>query len=282
MPLRSVATLDGDPAGTGAPRHTATFTIISAHFGDMFWIRQLLTRTLPLYGPDGVVSVRVIDQSRDNAVRLSLGKLPGNPEVVSFPEDRLQIALLGHDHPASLDRAIALPTSTTHVIILDSDCFPISDTWLARIRELLATNDAIVARDPAKHGLSHPCLMVIPSSSLMGISFSEGLLEAGIDTGRLVGLRLRRLGLSVYWDAPTAGFRGRRGHLYLDGTIYHHGSASFISSTQSILRNKVNVRVERYFRSKIERNDFSLRLGDRLFLRFLKMLTTWNSYATRK
>jgi hypothetical protein len=237
------------------------FTLVSAHFGDLFWIEHLAAQVV---SEPAIERVIFIDQDRSADTAQRLGTLPVRPEVVSFQKDAEQIDLTGHDHPASLDKCLKLNFTTSHVILLDSDCFPVASNWLDRVRLALVDHDAIVARDPKKFGLSHPCFMVLPTFALSRLNFSEGLVEAGIDTGRLVGLQLRKLGHRVYWDAPSRAFRGKRGDFYLDGALYHHGSASFASSEDAKLTSQVNRRIEQFFRSKVARNDFSFNLLDHL------------------
>lgn len=249
-----------------------SFTLVSAHFGDLFWIEQMAARVGSMSRPDSIEAIRIVDQDRSADTARRLAALPGSPQVLSFPEDSVQIDLLGHDHAATLDRCMRLDYATSHVIVLDSDCFPIMADWIDRLDSLLGDHDAIVARDPAKHGLSHPCFMVLPVAALPRLHFSEGLVEAGIDTGRLVGFQLCKLGCKVRWDTPVRGFRGKRGYYYLDGALYHHGSASFVSSRQRKLHSQVKARVERFFRAKVGRGDFTLTFAERAYLRLLKRL----------
>ncbi|MGX8011145.1 hypothetical protein ACVDG8_020365 [Mesorhizobium sp. ORM8.1] len=246
-----------------------SFTLISAHFGDLFWIEQMAAHVASMSRPGSIEAMRIVDQDRRPEVARRLAALPGHPEVLSFPEDGAQIALLGHDHPAALNRCMQLDYATTHVIVLDSDCFPITADWIDRIDTILADHDAIVARDSSKYGLSHPCFMVLPVPLLSKLNFSE----AGADTGRLIGLQLGRLDCTLGWDTPTPAFRGRRGQYHLDGALYHHTKASFVTSNQRKLHSQVNARVERFFRNKVEREDFALSLAERFYLRLLKRLS---------
>jgi hypothetical protein len=252
-------------------RHS--FTLISAHFGDLFWIEQMAAHVASMSRPGSIEAIRIVDQDRSTEIARRLAALPGHPEVLSFPKDDAQIAVLSHDHPAALNRCMQLDYATSHVIVLDSDCFPISVDWIDRIDRLLADHDAIVARDSSKHGLSHPCFMVLPVTLLRKLDFGDGVLGAGFDTGRLIGLQLCRLGCRLGWDTRTQAFHGWRGQYYLNGALYHHTKASFVSSNQRNLHSQVNARVERFFRNKIEREDFALSLAERIYLRLLKRLS---------
>ncbi|MEO5759125.1 MAG: hypothetical protein ABIQ51_19920 [Mesorhizobium sp.] len=238
----------------------------------MFWIEQMSARVGAASLPASLRAIRIVDQDRNAETARKLAALPGHPEVLTFPKDQVQIDRLGHDHAAALDRCRQLKYATTHIILLDSDCFPIAADWLDRVTLLLGDHQAIVARDPLKHGLSHPCFMVLPTAVLPELNFSEGLLEVGIDTGRLIGLQLSKLDYKVQWDEPARAFRGKRGHYYLDGALYHHGSASFASSPQRRLRSQVEPRIERFFQAKVGQGDFALTLADRAYLGLLKRL----------
>lgn len=246
------------------------FTLVSAHFGDIFWIENLVKRVQPLRGIREIV---LVDQNRSSLSQRALRNLPGSPQVVSFPVDEDQVSHLGHDHGAALNALMKLRYNTGHLILLDSDCFPIQEDWLHNVSNILENHDAIVARDPYKHGLSHPCFMVLPIAALETVDFTEGLAEVGLDVGRLVGLQLHRSGHKVYWDLPKRGpFNKKRGHLYLNGALYHHGSASFVSSSKAILYRQVNKDKEDFFRKKIAKNDFSIKIKDRIYLKIIKLI----------
>jgi hypothetical protein len=180
-------------------------------------------------------------------------KLPRVREVISFPENESQVAILGHDHPSSIDEAIkSVKFETTHVIILDSDCFPISRSWLDELPE------AAAAADPEKTGLTHPCFMVLPVPYLKHLSFSEGVAELGIDTGRLVGLQMSKQGLDFSILKAIKAFSGIKGTLYNSGTVFHFGSGSFANSSDPRLLRQVAGRINRFFNRKIDRDVYRL------------------------
>lgn len=250
------------------------FAILSAHFGDIFWIDELLRRISQHTPLEMVGEIHVIDQMRDPAVADHIARNSLSPQVHAFPIDGIQQSLVGHDHPAALNRSRSLVYAATHIILFDSDCFPVSSDWMEKVTSQLSVCDAIIARDPGRHGLSHPCFMVIPVSAFRNVDFAEGLFEVGLDTGRLVGLQLRRMGLDVHWAAHQPAFSGYRGHFYLDGTIYHHGSASFISSGSGMLRSQVNRRIESFYRARVERNVFRLGVAEKLYVRLVERIAS--------
>lgn len=237
---------------------TNTFTLVTSHFGDIFWIRHSLERVNRL-SDARLERVVVIDQSRARAG--DLAELPRVTDVLSFTPDEQQILALGHDHPTSLNRAMAsLNFHTSHVIVLDSDCFPIEPTWLDNV------GPSTVAADPSKWGLSHPCLLIFPSKHAKQLNFAEGVDEVGLDTGRLIGLQLHRLGETLHFSGAQPAFRGLRGHFYLDRTVYHHGSGSFSHSDDVRLLRQVQGRRDRFFQAKVAKDEYTLSLADRLRL----------------
>lgn len=206
-------------------------------------------------GPE-ISEIIVVDQSRDSGVFLR--NLAGVTEVLEFPVDEAQVTILGHDHPSSLNRALnSIEFKTSHVLVMDSDCFPKDSSWLKKI------HNVTLASEPSYWSLSHPCFLCFPNNLAKSLDFSLGIEKIGIDTGRLVGLQISQHETEVQWTHPTSAFRGRRGHFYLDGSLYHHGSASFISASDARLTGQVNAKREARFKKKIAHGDFELSLGER-------------------
>jgi hypothetical protein len=227
-----------------------TYTVITFHFGSTYWVTKCLNN-INTYSDDRLSEVIIINQDRVDVPELL--QLPRVREVISFPENESQVAVLGHDHPSSIDEAIkSIKFETTHVIILDSDCFPISRTWLDELP------DAAAAADPEKTGLTHPCFMVLPVPYLRYLSFSEGVAELGIDTGRLVGVQLSKEGLDFSLLSATKAFSGVKGTLYNADTVFHFGSGSFAHSTDPRLLRQVAGRINSFFVRKIDRDVYRL------------------------
>ena len=228
-----------------------TFTVVSCHFGDPFWITRLASELKRLTPDELDVRLRVVDQDRGPTDSALVASLPGYPSVTQYPRARDEFELLGHDHPSSLNRALRESFSTSHVVVIDSDCSPSTSDWIAKVNAVLDGSDAIVAADHRLHGTSHPCFMVLPSEVCHRLDFAEGLREVGLDTGRLIGLQLTRLGLRVHFAHRTRAFGGFRGETYLDGRIYHHGHGSFRSSAHPQHQAIVAHDPDRFFRRKL-------------------------------
>lgn len=232
-----------------------TYSLLTCHFGDTFWINTCISNVLRFTG-DELKEIYIINQNRDQNKNLSY--LPKVSRVLEFEPNQKQISMLGHDHPASLDSALQeIEFHTSHVIILDSDCFPIAENWIN------SDFDIQLASDPNAPGLTHPCFVVIPTRLLKKVSFSYGINEVGFDTGRLIGLQLSQMNESFLIDAAAKGFNGTKGTLYSNGKVFHFGSGSFAYSVDKRL-NAINpLIVEKYFERKISKNVFSLNLFER-------------------
>ena len=58
---------------------------------------------------------------------------------------------------------------------------------------------------------------------------------------------------------PEVAFSGYRGHFYLDRSVYHHGSASFIAAEdERLTRQVISLQREMRYRSDIEAGQFEL------------------------
>lgn len=227
-----------------------TYTVVTCHFGDLFWVSHTLTR-LDRMSDHRLAAVVVVDQSRRDGA--ALARLPRVSTVLEFEPNAECVAVLGHDHPVALNRALSeFAFTTSHVIVLDSDCFPTDPSWLDRL------DDVTLAAGPEYLGMTHPCFMAFPVRTIPVLDFFEGVTRFGIDTGRLVGLQMLRAGeeLTVLRPGRPAPFGGTRGQHYLDGTIYHHGSASFVYSPDQRVRRQVKGTIEERYRRRIAAGSF--------------------------
>ena len=77
----------------------ATYTVVTCHFGDRFWIQHMLSQIQINSGPE-ISEIIVVDQSRDSYVFLR--NLAGVTEVLEFPVDETQAAILGHCNLAAV------------------------------------------------------------------------------------------------------------------------------------------------------------------------------------
>ena len=244
---------------------TKTYSIVLSHFGAPFWITHTL-RQISRLGSSKIVSVTVINQNRDRAANLS--QFPGATAVLQFPQNEELIAAVGHDHPHSLNRAIRESKfESTHVIVMDSDCFPAKESWLSLLED---DYEAHLAQDPSKWGLTHPCFMVFPVEATALLDFERGLLSIGIDSGRLVGLQLAEGGLPPKILPPERTAWGK-GDYYLDKTIYHHGSGSFSSSSDARLLRQSDSAIEKVYLRAISAGRLHLTFAEKALLWLLRL-----------
>ena len=239
-----------------------TFTVVACHFGDPFWITEMARRIVAFSTADRVPEILVVDQDRPARHRAALAALPRVRRVVSYPVETGQVERLGHDHPASLNRACREPLDTSHVRVMDSDTL-VGDGWLAELDRALARHECVLAGD-RRAGISHPCFMAMHVEALGAVDFADAVTTLGVDTGRLVGYQLDRAGRSVQVMLPDGvGFSGRRGDLYLGSTVLHVKSASFSSSSDERVRRQANERLDRIVRDRVAEGRLTLRRRDR-------------------
>jgi len=251
-----------------SPPTEPTYTVVSCHYGDLFWISHALTQVAALSG-GRVREAVIVDQSR-NAAR-ELADLPLVSTVLTFEPDAAQIAVEGHDHPAALDRAVhETEFSTSHIIVMDSDAFPISSTWLDHL------DDITLALVPGSQSHTHPCLMVFPVRVKHLVNFSEDYLERATrkgapDTGRRVGAQLAAAGEPVTLSQHQPAFNGYRGSFYLEGSYYHHGHGSFMAGDHAQYKGFVSQASEKLYRRRVLQGRFSLSPLDilGLFVRYV-------------
>lgn len=218
----------------------------------------------------------IVDQSRSSHAELA--GLPLVSDVLTFEPDTAQIAVEGHDHPAALDRAIAaIDFDTSHIIVMDSDAFPLRADWLDRV------DDISLALVPGSKKNTHPCLMVFPVRVKDTVSFSEDFLERATrkgapDTGRRVGAQLIGAGEAVTLVEHEPAFNGYRGSFYLDGAFYHHGHGSFVGGDHDQYKGFVSRASEELYRTRMLQGRFSLSPFDLggLFIRYV-----WRRFTNR-
>ena len=245
-----------------------TYTVVSCHYGDLFWIQHMLTQVQSLSG-GAVTAAVIVDQSRNAATELRA--MPLVTEVLTFEPDAAQIAVEGHDHPAALDRALQHGTFTTsHIIVMDSDAFPVSPSWISKL------DDISLALAPGSKSQTHPCLMAFPTELRGIVNFSEDYLERATrkgapDTGRRVGKQLQATGSPVTLLEHTPAFNGYRGSFYLERTYYHHGHGSFMAGDHDQYKGFVSQASEKLYRKRVLQNRFTLTPLDfaGLFIRYV-------------
>lgn len=209
-----------------------SLTVISAHFGDQSWINYSLKT---VFQDSELISHALIsDQQKIRsdasdsypALNLDMNSDVKISNISVIPVDTHRTNHASLHHGQSLNFLINSEIETSHVLILDSDCFPLDNTWEKQFISDLKDFDVIVAGDPYGNFLSHPCFMILPVGILSRLNFLEYTETHWIDTGRLIGLRCLDMGLKVRVLFPQPG-PINFGHIYKPYNFFHVGSSSF-------------------------------------------------------
>jgi hypothetical protein len=228
--------------------HKIKFTFLITHFGDEKWLSTSISQIVKNVKSD--YQIIVINQNRNSMSVLS------NPELVSILQFPRSYQFPSLDHGLSLNLAIrTIDFESEYVVVLDNDLVIVDDRWSEKISTLLKDYDSILAGDPSKDNLSHPCFLVIPTKFIGRLDFTEGLgvskEEMFFDTGRLIYRQLKSLGNPILMNA-TPAFTGLFGDCYLDSCVVHIGSVSLRqvnrNSLSPLMGLKSRISIElRYF-----------------------------------
>jgi hypothetical protein len=234
--------------------------LLTTHYGDTFWVCLLLARVRPAFPQLRDTDVYVIDQDRTETSGARLRALLGEVNVLRYPRSEPHFETTGHDHAHVLNLAVR-DVDADVLVLFDSDAHPVDATVGATVDRLLAEHDAVLAAHAAEGTFSHPSFMVFGSAVDRNALFFDGdQLEHRVDTGRKIYEQVQRLGLRTLLLRPAPAFGGLWGTLYLDRTVYHHGSGSFASTGDPRFLRQVATwrREERLFRRKVARGVYSL------------------------
>lgn len=250
--------------------------LLTAHFGDPFWVQLLLRRARPAFPQLRDRDVYVVDQDRtpDSAARLR--SLLGDVRILAFPRSEPHFETTGHDHAHVLNLAVREIDADT-LVLFDSDAHPVHTRLGGDVERLLEQHDAIVAAHSSEGTFSHPSFMVFGAAVDRGKLYFDGRqLEERVDTGRKIHDQMHALGLRTLLLRPAPAFRGLWGTLYLDGAVYHHGSGSFASTGDPRFLRQVATwrREERFFRRKVAAGVYDLSEPEYRLVR--------SSYAVRR
>ena len=230
-----------------------SFSVVIFHYGDLFWTEFTLNQIIDLEN-QLIKHIYIVNQDRNFEKLAHLNSLDSRLQLVMFPvapKVDINDSLRGSfDHATSLNRFMKTQKiETTHLIILDNDCFPIKNNWLLEINNLLAKNDALIAEVPKRYYLTHPCLMVLPKEILPKLDFAEGMIELGFDTGRLIGLQCIKNKIRPYILLSDLECDGLIGISYLKRNFIHLVATSY-QETRKVNRktDKIRILVAREFK----------------------------------
>jgi hypothetical protein len=237
-----ITVMSVSPRPTGAHSRPRSWldraAVLTANFGDPGWTRLLVRRLGEVFPEIPRGRIHVIDQDRSPGSARALEQALGPVTVHAFPRSEPHIAATGHDHAHALNLAVR-EIDSEYLLLFDSDAHPVSSGLRDRLGPLVERFDAVLAAADAEGDRTHPCFMLFgPAVPRDALRFDAGQLDSGVDTGREIGRQILEAGRSVELLRPEPAFGGRWGTLYLDGTIYHHGSGSFAGSPDPRLRRQ--------------------------------------------
>jgi hypothetical protein len=234
--------------------------LLTTHFGDPFWVQLLLRRARSAFPDLTDADIFVIDQDRTNRSAERLRAALGPVHILRYPCSEPHFETTGHDHAHVLNLAVR-EIDADVLVLFDSDAHPVRPRVGARIGELLAEFDALLAANSQEGTFSHPSFMAFgPRVNRDCLFFDADQVERRVDTGRKIYEQLRSLGLHASLLRPTSAFDGLWGTFYLERSVYHHGSGSFEATGDPRFLRQVATwrREERFFRRKIERDVYTV------------------------
>jgi hypothetical protein len=234
--------------------------LLTTHYGSTFWVELLLARARRAFPQLRDADVYVIDQDRTETSTAQLRAQLGGVNVLRYPRSEAHFETTGHDHAHVLNLAVR-DVEADVLVLFDSDAHPVNASVGATVGRLLKEHDAVLAAHAAEGTFSHPSFMVFgPSVDRSALFFDGDQLEHRVDTGRKIYEHVHGLGLRALLLRPTPAFDGLWGTLYLDGSVYHHGSGSFESTGDPRFLRQVATwrREERLFKRKVARGVYSL------------------------
>ncbi|MDF7798267.1 glycosyltransferase family A protein [Pontiellaceae bacterium B1224] len=246
-------------------------TILTAHFGDFDWTDFLIRRLFETVGNSASeLEILVINQDRTAESRARLEKM-GAVRVLEYPRNEKYFKVMGHDHPWVLDQALK-EVGGDILVVFDCDAHPVRDDWFQELEMRLKASDAVLAEDHVRPGFPHPCFMAFTRNAYeSGISFSEGVLEEEVDTGRLIHKQLEANGIAYELLPPQLLFNKICGVLYA-GMVYHHGSGTFHASEEARLQEQVHALSHQIKRLVLDETRYAFPAGMKttLFMQKLK------------
>ena len=227
------------------------YTAITCHFGNLFWIENLIKSL------DGLESIETIiighsytQQELDAGITEKLRNFHSKKVVI---HEKVLPVDPARTHP-SIRHSELLNTllenldaeSQSSVLILDSDTMPLQKTWLDKIHHRLQEADAVLAISHVSKNETHPCFMAFRPGVTKKLRFQPKVLRLQIDnsigefrceTGSELPFDLTNQGYTVSLMKPKTLFKTFF-HTYLDASFVHFGGQSFKSRAKSRSKNK--------------------------------------------
>jgi hypothetical protein len=197
-----------------------SITAISFHYGDRYWIDQLI-QGLNLQQNESIKKIIIVDNSIEQDFFPRESNIP--VEIKRFTNP----FLANKQHAYSINFILQNTIfETERILLLDSDIVFIDSSFFSNHLNDLSSYDAVLALQEGSRCLSHPCFNLIKTSFIKNIDFSQGMHEMNFDTGRLVGLQLSQVSNNILTLHPSKWFKNSFGYSYLENSFVHITSAS--------------------------------------------------------
>jgi hypothetical protein len=225
-----------------------TFSVVTTHYGDPFWVNFLIEQ---IQSQKKIIEIVVAQNYSNKEIELGWTK----PYSSNNNDKRIKLLTKKNskpDHASKQHTELLNWTIKNHtfsgdyIIFFDSDSFPIQSDWLKKIEILLEKNDAILSMNATTRFSVHVCFIVMKREILKEIYFNfenhatlrdGNHFELRIETGSDLAFQLLRKNYKTYLLEPQLAIKGSTTTAYLNKSILHIGSQSFVSRPD-IKRNR--------------------------------------------
>lgn len=222
--------------GYYAKMETVTITLVCVHFGDKFWVENLIKQALQLTQIERVV---VCTKSKMQFAFDNLEKI----EILRIDKPYKEHA--SFDHADAISEIQKLNFNTSHIMLIDTDIIGLNENSLTIVNSLLSSEKNILAVDPSFRWYTHPCFMFLENGLFKSLDFTpelltfrekQGMRNMLFDTGRLIGISLAKNNVSVRLVHSTKYHRWLSWDFYWELGLIHVRSRSFTKTQKGIYK----------------------------------------------
>jgi hypothetical protein len=213
--------------------------VLISHFGEWYWIETTVKIWASL-NLDIVILIAIplAEYNTEIVKRLvGLGERLGiNLKTVPVKTHEVNHASFNHMAAiATLREMLGYFEETTHVVLADSDLWPVERQKFRKVLCSLDKDSGFLAVDPKSSSDTHPCFMVFPVEDFQNLDLALGMENFVNDFGRRFGDYLVEGSAKSYTILTTLKFPNRDWDFYPSAGILHFGSQSFVNSPWSKL-----------------------------------------------
>lgn len=216
---------------------TVTVTLVCVHFGDKFWVENLIKQTVHLTQIE-----RIIVCTKDN-IKFEFENLD-KIEILRIDKPNKEHA--SFDHADAISEIQKLEFNSSHIMLIDTDIIGLNEDSLAYINTIMSKQNCILAVDPSYRWYTHPCFMFLEKTLFQSANFTpelltfsekQGIRNLLIDTGRQIGISLARQNLSVRLVHSSKFQRWLPWDFYWELGVIHMKSRSFTKTQKGMNRS---------------------------------------------